>query len=63
MSEKKMSINEFIKAATGLDCNQALATKICPMCKKPLGEFKDEISEREVRISGLCQKCQDEVFG
>ena len=37
----------------------------CPSCsaKVEVGEFRDEISVREFKISGLCQKCQDEVFG
>ena len=26
-------------------------------------EFQDDLSRREYRISGLCQKCQDSVFG
>ena len=34
----------------------------CPTCGGPVGKFKDELSEREYRISGMCQKCQDEVF-
>lgn len=38
---------------------------ICPCCNTPVNqdEFKDELSKREFKISGLCQKCQDEVFG
>lgn len=48
----------------------------CPFChKKPeeismtTGEtwsvfpFRNELSAREYRISGLCQKCQDDTFG
>lgn len=31
-------------------------------CGGVAGEFRDEISRREYGISGLCQKCQDEVF-
>jgi len=31
-------------------------------CGGPAIEFRDEISRREYRISGLCQKCQDLVF-
>lgn len=27
------------------------------------GEFRDEVSMREFEISGLCQSCQDAVFG
>jgi hypothetical protein len=34
----------------------------CPTCGGSIGKFKDELSEREYRISGMCQKCQDEVF-
>ncbi len=33
----------------------------CPS-EYPL-EFKDILSYREYKISGTCQKCQDEVFG
>ena len=38
---------------------------LCPSCsaKVEMREFRDEISVREFKISGLCQKCQDEVFG
>ena len=38
----------------------------CPSCKKQFDvteEFRNEISMREFEISGLCQKCQDSVFG
>lgn len=36
---------------------------ICPFCNKEIGEFRDELSRREYKISGLCQECQDEMFG
>lgn len=37
---------------------------VCPFCKKPvdINEFRDELSLREYRISGLCQSCQDDFF-
>ena len=37
----------------------------CPLCNKPIdpGEFKDQLSVKEFGISGMCQHCQDEVFG
>ncbi len=44
----------------------------CVMCGKSVdpigtdpekGGFRDAISAKEYRISALCQKCQDEVFG
>ena len=38
---------------------------ICPFCKKPINEneFRDELSKKEYRISGLCQHCIDKIFG
>jgi hypothetical protein len=41
--------------------------KYCPFCNTKLkgvrSEFKNTISWKEFQISGLCQKCQDEIFG
>ena len=55
---KKMSILERILF------DDRIAT--CPSCKKRFDvteEFRNEISMREFEISGLCQKCQDSIFG
>lgn len=37
----------------------------CPLCKRKVDkdEFRDAISRREFEISGLCQSCQDDIFG
>ena len=37
----------------------------CPFCLDSVTEddFKDELSKKEYKISGICQKCQDKVFG
>jgi predicted Zn-ribbon and HTH transcriptional regulator len=38
----------------------------CPFCKSTKlqpEDFRDELSRKEFRISGLCQKCQDDMFG
>jgi hypothetical protein len=39
--------------------------RLCPFCGMPVNDedFRDELSRKEARISGLCQKCQDGVFG
>lgn len=35
----------------------------CAWCsKKPVGEFRDDLSRREYGISGCCQQCQDKMF-
>lgn len=42
---------------------QAIAEHKCPLCKGAITEFRDEVSKREYKISGMCQKCQDEIWG
>lgn len=44
-------------------CIDMALGKICPICRQPIGEFRDESSLREYNISGMCQTCQDSVFG
>lgn len=39
---------------------------ICPYCNRkfdPISDFRNQESIREYWISGLCQQCQDQVFG
>jgi len=37
----------------------------CATCSKDImnEKFKNELSKKEFKISGMCQKCQDSVFG
>jgi len=44
--------------------DEAVKTKVCPKCQKSANHtpFTDEVSEREAKISGFCQTCQDEFF-
>lgn len=47
-------------------CNDRIEDGKCPFCGKSIDvetEFRDPLSKREFEISGLCQKCQDEIFG
>ena len=41
----------------------AMAATKCPCCKSVITDFHDELSYKEYLISGMCQKCQDSVFG
>jgi hypothetical protein len=38
---------------------------LCPFCQVTIKmeDFRDDISRREYKISGLCQSCQDNIFG
>lgn len=44
---------------------QLLKEAKCPLCGQPVRpeEFRDSKSRKEYGISGMCQECQDEVFG
>tara|TARA_R100001082_G_C4350300_1_gene154232 strand:+ start:626 stop:844 length:219 start_codon:yes stop_codon:yes gene_type:complete len=35
----------------------------CVTCENSIGEFRDSLSKKEYSISGMCQSCQDSVFG
>jgi len=55
-------IDNFTKAACGISRSDAIKTDICVICKGSAIEFRDVCSFREYRISGMCQKCQDDTF-
>jgi len=44
---------------------KAIEQGFCPFCREKVDvdKFRDETSKKEFKISGLCQKCQDETFG
>jgi hypothetical protein len=35
----------------------------CSFCAEPLTPFTDALSKKEYSISGMCQECQDKIFG
>lgn len=47
----------------GLSRQAASNKKMCVMCRGDASSFRDALSQREYCISGMCQKCQDRVFG
>jgi len=50
----------------GFDLQKVLNNRECipePIgCGKKVEEFRDDVSEKEYGISGLCQSCQDKIF-
>ena len=40
---------------------KSIVNDVCAECKGPAVEFRDVLSRKEFRISGLCQVCQDEI--
>jgi hypothetical protein len=64
-TRKNPQIEQFLEANFGRTSSITSGVCIPPPvgCGKKIEGFRDEISEREYRISGLCQDCQDSVFG
>ncbi|MGH9966886.1 MAG: hypothetical protein ACREBG_03495 [Pyrinomonadaceae bacterium] len=66
-SRKAEEIEAVISSIIGQDRRFAIQADVCqppPIgCGGEAHGFRDELSRREYSISGLCQKCQDAVFG
>ena len=54
--------DKFILKTTGFDRVGAIKSNTCVKCKEEAAQFKDELSIKEYKISGLCQDCQDILF-
>jgi hypothetical protein len=53
------------KPAAGMMDIQAVREGRCafPPCGKEITLFRDALSLKEFAVSGMCQECQDKVFG
>ena len=63
-------IDSFAKKAFGRSQSEAerkgALMAVCVFCGKPIdpkNDFRNAISLKEFTISGICQACQDGVFG
>ena len=57
-------MNKKIMKAAGFEAElKDIENKKCPICKKPIGKFRDNLSKQEYVISGCCQSCIDNMFG
>ena len=57
-------LDNFAKKAFGRSPTEAKEKEVCVTCGKEIKmeDFKDRASIKEYEVSGLCQKCQDDVF-
>jgi hypothetical protein len=60
-SEKHPEIKKFLD--TTFHRTEHIEADTCVFCGNPATEFDDELSKKEFTISGLCQSCQNKVFG
>lgn len=61
--EMEKALDDLAKTAFGKNRTEAIRADICLTCDDPNMEFRDELSRKEYTISGMCQTCQDQVFG
>jgi hypothetical protein len=66
-SAKSRAVESVLLGLIGADRRDSIRADIClppPIgCGGPASQFNDDCSRREFAISGLCQKCQDSLFG
>jgi hypothetical protein len=62
-SIKSFGMETALKSIFGVDRRTSINSDVCVACDKPATNFKDVLSRKEFCISGLCQECQDKVFG
>ena len=61
-TKKDPVIEGLLTSITKVDRPTEIKANRCVICHQPITPFLDELSVREYRISGMCQKCQDSVF-
>jgi hypothetical protein len=63
-SDKGDGLEQLLETMTGR--TTAINNDMCIQrpwgCGEPIGPFRDQRSELEYTISGMCQTCQDTVF-
>ena len=62
-TKKEPAIDELLTSFTGKSRVVQVKTGGCMTCETPNIQFRTELDVKEYSISGMCQNCQDEVFG
>ena len=62
-SEAIENMLEGISKMLGTPRSVAFKTSTCVTCNGEAKEFRDTTSEKEYTISGMCQGCQDKIWG
>jgi len=63
-SRKSDQVNEMVFKLTGIDRVEVIQNDQCAFkCAEPNFIWRDEKSKKEYTISGMCQSCQNDMFG
>jgi len=60
---KHPEIESLLSKLTGVSRVGAVAEASCVTCEGEASSFRDDVSRKEYTISGMCQSCQDSLFG
>tara|TARA_R100000008_G_scaffold40816_2_gene23459 strand:- start:2515 stop:2727 length:213 start_codon:yes stop_codon:yes gene_type:complete len=62
-TDKSPEIDAFLTHLTGVDRKVSIEAATCTTCTGTATTFRDELSRKEFSISGMCQACQDAIYG
>lgn len=60
--EMEKTLDDLSGKVFGRKRTETIEGNKCVTCGGDASKFDDELSVKEYSISGMCQKCQDEVF-
>ena len=64
---KSIEVEDFLTKISGSDRRETIRQRMCrppPIgCGLGVNAFREDLSKKEFQSSGLCQVCQDKVFG
>ena len=58
----EVTLDNLTSKAFGRKRTDSIRADICVDCGGEAKAFRDELSQKEFTISGLCQHCQDRLF-
>jgi len=62
-TKKSKYIENLLTSMSGRDRVQCVKERLCACCGGAAYYFDGKLSKKEYTISGMCQPCQDLVFG
>tara|TARA_R110002051_G_scaffold1143_2_gene5784 strand:- start:168 stop:422 length:255 start_codon:yes stop_codon:yes gene_type:complete len=65
-TNKSQPMEDLLAILGGSPRKEVITTGRCMSCKTDSiteDSFRDDLSIKEYKISGMCQKCQDDFFG
>ena len=57
------ALNALTRNMFGRERSASIRGNECVICGAKVAAFRNPLSEKEFSISGMCQDCQDSVFG